>query len=79
MLSQLYEAGWDVETILRRIIDDKRLKALISSLLPEEKRWLKDAVEDPDTLLARERMQLMDKLVEFNLIIDTIPERSLNL
>ncbi|WP_291767342.1 ATP-binding protein [Caldivirga sp. UBA161] len=79
LLGQLYEVEWNVEAILRRIIDDKRLKALASSLSPEERRWLKDAVEDPDTLLVRERIPLMDKLVELNLIIDTIPERSLNL
>ena len=42
---------------------------------PEERRWLAEAVEDPDTLFARERLPLMDKLVELNLIVDSIEGR----
>ncbi|WP_292000248.1 ATP-binding protein [Caldivirga sp.] len=75
ILGQLYEARWNVEAVLMRIINDKRLKAFTSSLLPEERKWLKEAVEDPDTLLMRERIPLMDRLVDLNLIVDTIPER----
>jgi hypothetical protein len=41
----------------------------------EEREWLRQAVEDPDTLFARERIPLMEKLVELNLIVDSIPRR----
>jgi len=44
-------------------------------LSPEERGWLAEAVEDPDTLFARERLPLIDKLVELNLIVDSIEGR----
>jgi len=36
---------------------------------------LLEAVEDPDTLFTRERMPLLNKLVELNLVVDAVPER----
>ncbi len=75
VLAQLYEAGWRGGPVLAQLIDSKRLDAFASSLSDDERKYLLDAIEDPDTLLARERMPLLDKLVELNLIVDTIPER----
>ena len=41
--------------------------------------WLLEAVEDPDTLLTREKIPLLNKLVELNLIIDGITYRDSHL
>ncbi|WP_291766541.1 ATP-binding protein [Caldivirga sp. UBA161] len=75
ILGEFYKAGWNIGTVVGKIIDNKRIEAFIASLSTEERHWLEDAVNDPDTLLTRERMQLMDRLVELNLLIDVIPER----
>ncbi|MFZ8808686.1 MAG: AAA family ATPase, partial [Pyrobaculum sp.] len=42
------------------------------SLSKEEREWLAEAAEDPDTLLIRERLPLMHRLVEENLIVDDV-------
>jgi len=75
MLSMFYQARWNVDKVINRIIDRKKLKSFIASLSSDESRWLFEAVEDPDTLLTRERIPLMNKLVELNLIVDTLPSR----
>jgi dephospho-CoA kinase len=75
MLSQLYQAGWDAGIVLSKLARRKRLTAFTQSLAPEERRWLMQAVEDPDTLFTRERLPFLDKLVEFNLVVDSIEGR----
>ena len=75
ILAQLYESGWREDFVLAQLVDSKRLDAFTSSLGDDEKRCLLEAIEDPDTLLTREGIPLLDKLVELNLIVDTIPER----
>ncbi|GAB6948065.1 hypothetical protein JCM16161A_21950 [Vulcanisaeta sp. JCM 16161] len=75
MLGSLYEANWDVNKVVNDIINRKRLRTFVSTLPGNERAWLLEAVEDPDTLFTRERIPLMDRLVELNLIIDDIPER----
>ena len=74
-LAELYQAGWDAQTVVRELARRKRLAAFLLSLSPKEREWLAQAVEDPDTLFARERLPLMDKLVEMNLIVDSIEGR----
>jgi len=69
MLRQLYVAGWDVERVVDMLIKEKRLIPFVNSLSQEERRWLADAVEDPDALYQRERIPLMDRLMELNLLI----------
>ncbi len=58
---------------------DKAVKAVMRakgslefarSLSKEEREWLAEAAEDPDTLFIRERLPLMHRLVEQNLIMD---------
>jgi len=75
VLSRLYRAGWSAEAVVGELARRKRLAPFVLSLSPEERRWLAEAVDDPDALFARERLPLMDKLVEMNLIVDSIEGR----
>jgi hypothetical protein len=75
MLAKLYGAKWDADAVVKDLADFKKLNAFTPSLSADERRWLLEAVEDPDTLLTRERMPLLNRLVELNLVIDAVPER----
>jgi hypothetical protein len=75
MLAQLYEFKWDVELVIRNLTEAKKLDTFISSLSDDEKKWLSEAIIDPDSLLTRDRIPLLNKLVELNLVIDAVPER----
>jgi hypothetical protein len=75
MLAKLYQMEWSVDEVIKNIITSKKLDTFILTLNTEEKRWLLEAVEDPDTLLAKEKLPLMEKLIELNLIIDAITYR----
>jgi hypothetical protein len=48
----------------------KSLLEFARSLSKEEREWLAEAAEDPDTLFIRERLPLMHRLVEQNLVMD---------
>jgi energy-coupling factor transporter ATP-binding protein EcfA2 len=74
-LAELYEARWRPERVVEALAERKRLGLFAGSLSPEERGWLAEAVEDPDTLFARERIPLMDKLVELNLVVDSVYPR----
>jgi len=75
MLGELHAAGWSVEETIRQIAEMKRLAALAASLTAEEREWLEEALEDPDALFTRERLPLLERLVDLNLVVDTLPER----
>ena len=75
MLAKLYQAEWDFNVVVRDLVDSKKLDIFASSLTSNERRYLLEAVEDPDTLLARERIPLLNRLAEMNLIVDAVPER----
>jgi hypothetical protein len=75
MLAKLYRARWSVDEVVKSIIASKDLGTFILSLSAEERKWLMEAVENPDTLPAKERLQLMQKLIELNLIISSIMYR----
>jgi len=75
VLAQLHEAGWRPEKVVEALAERKKLALFAGSLSGEEREWLRQAVEDPDTLFARERIPLMEKLAEYNLIVDSIPRR----
>jgi hypothetical protein len=78
-LASLYLVRWDIDKAIKNIITSKKLDAFIHTLSAEERKWLLEAVENPDTLLAREKLPLMNKLIELNLIIDSITYRDLEL
>jgi hypothetical protein len=75
ILAQLYQVKWSVDLVIERLAGSKKLDLFASSLTSEERKYLLEAIEDPDTLLARERTSLLSKLVEMNLVVDTMPER----
>jgi DNA polymerase III delta prime subunit len=75
-LRRLYQANWEINSVVKDVITSRKLEALISSLNDEEKNWLIEAMKDPDTLFVRERLGLLKRLVEANLMIDTLPERT---
>ena len=76
LLAELYKVRWDVEVVIKKIIDRKRLDVFIASLSDAEREFLTRAIEDPDFLLRREGVSILDKLIDLNLIVDTIPERN---
>jgi len=78
ILAQLYQSDWNTDTVVKSLIDSKKLDAFTSSLSSDERMWLSEAVNDPDTLFTRERIQLLNKLVNLNLAVDAIPGRELN-
>ena len=75
VLARLYQAGWNADEVVKSLIASKNLDTLAPTLSPEEREWLRQAVEDPDTLLAREKLPLIEKLVELNLIVDAVTYR----
>jgi hypothetical protein len=75
MLARLYQAGWSADEVVKSLVASKKLDTLAPTLSPEEREWLRQAVEDPDTLLAREKLPLIEKLVELNLIVDAVTYR----
>jgi len=74
-LAQLHQAKWDADGVVKSLIASKNLDTIAPTLSPEEREWLRQAVEDPDTLLAREKLPLIEKLVELNLTVDAITYR----
>ncbi|MEM4971920.1 MAG: ATP-binding protein [Sulfolobales archaeon] len=75
VLANLMTSGWVFDRVVDWLIREKRVKGFISSLAEYERELLAKAVEDPDVLMSREGIGLMDKLVELNLIVDVIPKR----
>ena len=72
MLAKLYKAKWSVDEVIKSITTSKDLDTFILSLSAEERKWLLEAFENPDTLPAKEKLPLMQKLIELNLIISSI-------
>ena len=71
-LSLLYQVEWNINIAVDNLAKMKGIRKFIASLSNEEKEWLSEAIEDPDTLLTKEHIPLLDKLVELNLVIDNI-------
>ena len=62
--------NWDVDKAVEGIMRAKGSPEFARPLSEEERGWPAEAVEDPDTLFIRERLPLMHRLVEQNLIMD---------
>ena len=73
ILQELYEARWDVEEVVRRLVERKRLAP---SFVAKWRPWLVKAVEDPDALWSAEAPEeLIDELEARNLIVYFLSER----
>ncbi|GAB6944284.1 ATP-binding protein [Vulcanisaeta sp. JCM 14467] len=75
LLGRLYEFNWNVDSLIRRIQDEKRIPEFITSLSSRERELLREALENPDSLVSREGLPLLDRLVELNVVVDAIPVR----
>ena len=75
ILARLYANNWDVKGVINDIMVSKKLRQFTHSLSQIERQWLWEAVDNPDTLFTRERMDLLGKLVDLNLVIDDVPMR----
>jgi hypothetical protein len=51
----------------------------MSTLSSDEKTWILEAIEDPDTLLTRERIPILEKLIQLNLAVNGIVYRDQSL
>ncbi|WP_054854430.1 ATP-binding protein [Vulcanisaeta distributa] len=72
LLGRLYEINWSVDDVINRLVRGKELISFIQSLNKDDRELLMKALEDPDALMSREGIPLMNKLVELNLVIDNI-------
>jgi dephospho-CoA kinase len=75
LLAQLYRFRWSVDHLVKNMVISRNLHIFTTSLTNDEKRWLYEAIEDPDTLLQRDRIPLLNKLVELNMIVNGITYR----
>jgi hypothetical protein len=66
-LSRLYQARWDANAVIHLLIEDKGISP---SFISKWRKWLEEAVRDPDTLWAPDAPQeLINELIERNLIV----------
>ena len=75
ILRELYRKQWNVNSVAIGIIEAKDLRDFVTTLKEEKRTWLKEAIEDPDTLYTRERMPILHKLVEMNLAVSSMYSR----
>jgi hypothetical protein len=71
-LAVLYENRWRWDDAVRVFIEQRGVAYIIRSLTPTERAWLEEAVGNPDTLFVRERMSLLNKLVEVNMVAEVM-------
>ncbi|QOJ79280.1 ATP-binding protein [Infirmifilum lucidum] len=82
-LAKLCEARWNVEVFISNFIRERKLRSFVDRLTPLQREVLAEAVEDPDVLRRRLReaedkrpmVDLINRLVEENLIVDYLPSR----
>jgi len=72
VLAALYENRWRWDDAVRAFIEQRGVAYIVRSLTPTERAWLEEAVGDPDTLFVRERMGLLNKLVEVNMVAEVM-------
>ena len=72
VLAALYENKWRWDDAVRVLLEQRGIAYIIRSLTPTERAWLEEAVGDPDTLFVRERMGLLNKLVEMNMVVEVM-------
>jgi len=76
MLARLRQANWDVDEVVARLIKMKRLRDLARKWKP----YLKEAVEDPDSVYEKDHPEEFKKeLIINNLIVYDMYDRDLKL
>jgi hypothetical protein len=65
-----------VDDIITEIIEAKALRRFVTSMKEERRAWLREALDDPDTLYTRERLPLLHKLAEINLAVSDVYSRN---
>ena len=75
LLGELYGAGWRAEAVAGRLVRQKRLGGFVQSLGDAERALLRRALDDPDTLMTREGIPLLERLVDMNLVADELYPR----
>ncbi|MEM1597640.1 MAG: ATP-binding protein [Pyrobaculum sp.] len=76
LLEVLYRAGWDFHKLAVDLATSRNLYNWAAGLRDWERRWLAEALEDPDTLLRPGGVDgLLDRLVELNLVAEVNPHR----
>ena len=78
LLGVLYENDWDAEKVARLIMRSKNLAELVAELDADEKQALLKTIEDTDYLWRNRRKykHLVERLVELNMIVDNLHDRS---
>ena len=73
LLLELYMRSWSVDAVVKALIRDKELT---SSFIAKWRRWLEEAVEDPEDLWSPDAPEeLIKQLVEKNLIVYNMYDR----
>jgi len=73
LLLELYMRSWSVDAVVKALIRDKELT---SSFIAKWRRWLEEAVEDPEALWSPDAPEeLIKQLVEKNLIVYNMYDR----
>jgi len=67
LLSQLYQTNWNADTVIHALIENK---GITPSFINKWRKWLEEAVSNPDTLWTPDTPQeLVNELIEKNLIV----------
>jgi energy-coupling factor transporter ATP-binding protein EcfA2 len=73
LLLELYKRSWSVDAVVKALIRDKELT---SSFIARWRRWLEEAVEDPEALWSPDAPEeLIKQLTEKNLIVYNMYDR----
>ncbi|MEM1610746.1 MAG: ATP-binding protein [Sulfolobales archaeon] len=75
ILAQLYEERWNIGKLVGELIRERDIRGFMMSLSEDERKLLARAIEDPDALMCREGISLIDRLVKLNLVVDNMYER----
>jgi energy-coupling factor transporter ATP-binding protein EcfA2 len=73
LLAQLYRAKWDAETVVAQLA---KAKGITAGFVEKWRKWLEEAVEDPDALWSAEGEELASELEARNLIVYNLYDRS---
>ena len=77
ILSQLHGIGWNIDTIVNTLIEEKNLTPIF---VTKWRKWLEEAVKDPDTLWDPDTPEeLNNELTSRNLIVYFLRDRDLAL